>query len=57
MFIGIDMDRPVIESMFEDCLLTDEEMEEGPAAWAMYDDPLPAIELDADDVATTEVGP
>ncbi|MEM6798143.1 MAG: GTP-binding protein, partial [Planctomycetota bacterium] len=56
VFIGIDMDRPVIESLLESCTLTDEEMEEGPAAWAMYDDPLPAIELDADDFEATEVG-
>ena len=56
VFIGIDMDRPVIESMLEDCLLTDAEMEAGPAAWASYDDPLPTIELDTDDVDTTEIG-
>ena len=56
VFIGIDMDRPVIESLLEGCLLTDEEMEEGPAAWARYDDPLPTIERDADDVEETEAG-
>ncbi|MEM9185655.1 MAG: GTP-binding protein [Planctomycetota bacterium] len=47
VFIGIDMDRPVIESLLEDCLLTDEELEQGPEAWAGYEDPLPAIEFDA----------
>ena len=50
VFIGIDMDRPVIESLLEDCLLTDEEMEQGPTAWEKYEDPLPSIELDADDI-------
>ena len=53
VFIGIDMDRPVIESMLEDCLLTDEELAEGPDAWADYGDPLPQIELDMDDFETT----
>ncbi|MEM8864409.1 MAG: GTP-binding protein [Planctomycetota bacterium] len=48
VFIGIDMDRPVIESLLEDCLLTDEEMEQGPTAWANYEDPLPALEFDSD---------
>jgi len=56
VFIGIDMDRPVIESLLERCLLTDEEMAEGPAVWASYNDPLPAIEADADDFETAEVG-
>lgn len=51
------MDRPVIESMLEDCLLTDEEMAEGPDEWAGYDDPLPVIEIDADDIDATEVNP
>ncbi|MEN1679671.1 MAG: zinc metallochaperone GTPase ZigA [Planctomycetota bacterium] len=49
VFIGIEMDRPVIESMLEDCLLTDEEMEQGQEAWADYDDPLPAVEVEEDD--------
>ena len=56
VFIGIDMDRPVIESLLEDCLLTDDEMEQGPAAWERYDDPLPTIELDADDVEAAGTG-
>lgn len=41
VFIGIDMDRPVIESLLEECLLTEDEMEQGPNAWAEYEDPLP----------------
>ncbi|MEM1013797.1 MAG: zinc metallochaperone GTPase ZigA [Planctomycetota bacterium] len=56
VFIGIGMDRPVIESRLEDCLLTDEEMAEGPAAWAKYDDPLPAIEIDAEDLPLGSAG-
>lgn len=45
VFIGIDMDRPVIESLLESCLLTDDEMNEGPVAWESYADPLPPVEF------------
>ena len=44
VFIGLDMDRPVIESQLEDCLLTDEELRLGPAVWESYEDPLPAFD-------------
>ncbi|MEM9352303.1 MAG: GTP-binding protein [Planctomycetota bacterium] len=44
VFIGIEMDRPVIESMLEDCLLTDEELAFGPDRWVDFEDPLPTIE-------------
>jgi G3E family GTPase len=40
VFIGAGMDRAVIEEALNRCLLTDEEMAEGPAAWANYRDPL-----------------
>jgi G3E family GTPase len=46
VFIGIDMDRPVIESLLQDCLLTDDEMMQGPQVWATYEDPLPRFEWD-----------
>jgi len=41
VFIGIEMDRVVIESRLEECLLTDEEMVLGPEQWAQFSDPLP----------------
>lgn len=44
VFIGIDMDRSVIESLLEECLLTDDELAGGPEVWASYDDPLPQVE-------------
>ncbi|MGL4514978.1 MAG: GTP-binding protein [Lacipirellulaceae bacterium] len=56
VFIGIDVDRGVIESILEACLLTDEEMAAGPAAWAAYDDPLPRVEDDEAGAATAEPG-
>ena len=57
VFIGIDFDRPVIESLLEECLLTDEEMAEGPDFWMSYEDPLPQIEieLEGEDAITEEL--
>lgn len=49
VLIGMDMDRPVIESMLEDCLLTDEEMKLGPKAWEDYEDPLPQADWEYSD--------
>ena len=33
VFIGINMNKEEIEQNIRDCLLTDEEMEEGPDVW------------------------
>jgi G3E family GTPase len=41
VFIGIDMEREYVESLLNECLLTDEELALGPDAWATFDDPLP----------------
>ncbi|MBM4002053.1 MAG: GTP-binding protein [Planctomycetes bacterium] len=53
VFIGIEMDQPVIESALIDCLLTNEEMLLGPAGWSDFEDPFPVApaehESDADD--------
>lgn len=49
VFIGIDMDRPAIESLLEECLLSDEELQAGPEIWKTYDDPLPPLELQETD--------
>ena len=38
VFIGLDMDREEIEEVFDDCLLTDEEMT---GDWSEFADPLP----------------
>jgi G3E family GTPase len=46
VFIGIEMDRIVIESRLEECLLTDEEIAEGPTAWQSFADPMPVVEGD-----------
>jgi G3E family GTPase len=44
-FIGIDMDADAVRQRLDGCLLTDDEMEAGPSAWAGYPDPLPEWEL------------
>ncbi|MGD9633230.1 MAG: GTP-binding protein [Pirellulales bacterium] len=51
VIIGIDADRLRIESLLNDCLLTDEEMKQGPATWATYEDPLPGPECELVDAA------
>ncbi len=40
-FIGLDMNRSVIEQQLNGCLLTDEEMALGMEAWEDFSDPLP----------------
>ncbi|MCW5963754.1 MAG: zinc metallochaperone GTPase ZigA [Bryobacterales bacterium] len=39
VFIGVDLPRQDIENSLEACLLTDEEMAEGPAKWRGYANP------------------
>ena len=55
VFIGIDMDRPVIESLLEESLLTDEEMEAGPSVWETFEDPLPQVEYDQSEFSEEQV--
>lgn len=42
VFIGIDMDKSWIENELNRCLLTDQEMADGPDVWKSYNDMLPA---------------
>jgi G3E family GTPase len=41
VFIGIEMDEIEIYDSLQTCLLTDEELALGPAAWASLADPFP----------------
>lgn len=41
VLIGIDMDEAALCRMLDDCLLTDDEMRQGPEAWLDYRDPFP----------------
>ena len=49
VFIGQALDQQRIEDILNRCLLTDHEFAEGPNAWADYEDPLPAIELETEE--------
>lgn len=40
VIIGMNMDREGLTKMLDSCLLTDEEMQLGPDAWAKYPDPF-----------------
>jgi G3E family GTPase len=40
VIIGKDLDRTQVESILDKCLLTDDEMKEGPEAWEQYEDPF-----------------
>ncbi len=41
VFIGQELDREALRSRLEQALLTSQEMEEGPSAWARLPDPFP----------------
>ncbi|MGF1581473.1 MAG: zinc metallochaperone GTPase ZigA [Gemmataceae bacterium] len=41
VFIGRNLDEAAMRAALDACLLTDEEMEGGPEAWAAFPDPLP----------------
>lgn len=41
VLIGMDMEESTLRAAFDDCLLTDAELAEGPAAWLAYYDPFP----------------
>lgn len=43
VFIGIELDRPLLEDALNDCLLTDTEIALGEAVWREFEDPLPTF--------------
>ena len=49
VFIGQDLDQEHVTKMLNQCLLTDDEYELGPPSWEHLDDPMPPIELEAED--------
>jgi G3E family GTPase len=40
--MALEVDRPTLQSQFDACLLTDEEMAEGPERWKNFADPFPS---------------
>jgi len=55
VLIGIDLDKDVLQKRLEAALLTDEEFERGPEAWASYTDTIHAWELIDEDEYEEEV--
>ena len=49
VFIGQNLDQEHVTKMLNQCLLTDDEYELGPPSWEHFDDPMPPIELEAED--------
>jgi G3E family GTPase len=43
VFIGVEMDRRTIEAKLHSALLIDREMEKGPEAWRLYNNPFAAL--------------
>ncbi|AHK68498.1 zinc metallochaperone GTPase ZigA [Burkholderia pseudomallei] len=41
VLIGMDMDEPALRARLDACLLTDNEMAQGPAAWTTWTNPFP----------------
>ena len=41
VFIGVSMDKNAIETLLDDALVTDEEMQMGTEHWFTFNDPLP----------------
>lgn len=53
VFIGIGFDRVALQAALESCLLSDDEFNAGPQAWALYEDPFPAF-VDTDAITDGE---
>jgi G3E family GTPase len=48
VFIGNAMDENSIREILDSCLLTDLEFVQGPESWQSFEDPFPAVELEAE---------
>ena len=49
VFIGCNLKEALLRQHLDDCLLTDQEMQDGPQAWTqpdLYPDPFPEIIVD-----------
>lgn len=50
VFIGQGLDQQRTEEILDSCLLTDTEFSQGGSAWAEFEDPLPPIELETEEI-------
>ncbi|MDA7980357.1 MAG: GTP-binding protein [Pirellulales bacterium] len=51
VFIGQGLDQQGIERILDQCLVNDLEFAQGPGVWSNFEDPLPPIELETEDIA------
>lgn len=51
VFIGQGLNQERVEGILDDCLLTDLEFVQGPAAWSNLEDPLPPIEIESEEIS------
>lgn len=56
VFIGIDLDREALERRLDRCLLTDEEMAQGPQGWRRLPDPFPPWEITSEEREEASLG-
>ena len=54
VFIGQGLDQERVTNILDRCLVTDSEYQRGPEHWAEFVDPLPAIELETEDLDSSE---
>jgi len=50
VFIGCEMKEELLRRHLDSCLLTDEELSQGPGSWERYEDPFPIVEHDHDHI-------
>ncbi len=50
VFIGQSLERQRVEEMLDQCLVTELEYVQGPQLWSRFDDPLPKIELEPEEL-------
>jgi hypothetical protein len=51
VLIGVHLDEAYTRSLLDNCLLTDTEMEQGPEAWAKWEDPFPSWVVEPQEVS------
>ena len=57
VFIGVDMDVVKMTAILDNCLITDEEMLQGPPVWLkLFEDPFPIANIDEEEFEDVTIG-
>ena len=51
VFIGQELVQQYVEEILDSCLLTDLEFAQSPSVWSEFEDPLPPIEVETEEIA------